>query len=128
MSELGIFEDHGKRFISALRAATLFTSKYEVLPEVLEIFGEDDFIRFLEIFGGRVVTVPRVEEVNRVLRDIAVWVSLSHPDEAERKRRELWLVQEFGLTRTRLRKIYAAVSDSMVNVGLSLRAKNGENV
>ena len=120
MPALEIFHESSKQYISALRAATLYISKWELLPDVLEIFGEEKYRKFLNVFGGRVIRVPEIKEVTGVLRDIAIWAALSHTNEEEKARREALLVAQYGLARSKLRDIHAAVDDAMAGLGLSL--------
>jgi len=117
---------HGgrKEVVSVLRAAVLYTSKYELLPEILDIFGEESFLKFLEIFAGRVFRVPTKKEFANVVRDVGIWMAMSHPDPEVRAVKEMEFVGRLGFTRTRIRQIYEAMNDVMAGMDIELRQKD----
>jgi hypothetical protein len=123
MSDLGLYEITRQEYVSALRAAVLHHSQYEVLPEVLEIMGEEGFLRFIEVFGGRGLHIPPQSDMHKVLRDISIWMGLSHPLEGERRRREERYVREFGIPRAKLWQTHEIMSRCMAGVGIALKPK-----
>lgn len=124
MAEYELWHGGREEVVPLLRAAVLYTSKYELLPEILDIFGDSTFLKFLDIFAGRVIRVPTRKEVADVIRDVGIWMALSNPDPLMREAKEAEYVGQFGFTRTRLRKIHEAMDDVMNGMGIELRQKD----
>lgn len=62
------------------RLVLLQTGQYTLFPEMLEIFGEEAVIKFLDIFGGITVRVPDRGVLERAVRDVDIYVTLARCD------------------------------------------------
>ena len=47
-----------------------------LVPEIREIFGESATLKFLQIFEGRTIKVPRYEVIRKAVRDVGLYVDV----------------------------------------------------
>ena len=66
-----------KKRLDILAVVMLVRSKETLLPELLEIFGREASLKFLDIFGGCTFKVPPREEVERMVRDTEIYLRLT---------------------------------------------------
>jgi hypothetical protein len=61
------------RILSGNYATVMYIAEHTPLPELLEIFGEGQFVKFLQAFAGRTLRVPSADEIKRHVRDIELY-------------------------------------------------------
>jgi hypothetical protein len=70
-------ENLDNKDIYSLMLFTLFklkdNPKYSTLSELVYILDNDNFLKFLEYFGGSTITVPTVEELKLILDSICYY-------------------------------------------------------
>jgi hypothetical protein len=54
-------------------ATVMYIAEHTPLPELLEVFGDKYFVKFLQIFAGRTLRIPSADEIKRHVRDIELY-------------------------------------------------------
>lgn len=116
----------GDKLCSMIRAAAILSCRYELIAEIIEVFGEENLDKLLSVFGGRVIRIPTKKEFRTALERIAVWVACSEEDPTERSRKEGDLVRVLGLSRSKIQTIYKSMQDVMEPLGLEVREVSGK--
>jgi len=125
---LAVYHRNKKQFVSVLQAAVLAESQFEVVPEIIDIFGEDYAVKFLEIFSGRVIAVPAIRNLVAMLRKVSIWLALS----AARQNKQDYdtavsrVSKFFALRKTHIRSIDASMSDLMSSLSMEVRPDGHE--
>lgn len=68
--------DFGK-YVSIVKLALLRNRKFSLLPEIYEIFGEEATIKFLDLFSGQTIKVPSARELEKIFREVTVYIRLN---------------------------------------------------
>jgi len=123
---LGVYHRNKQEFVSVLKAAVLAEAQFEVLPEILDIFG-DDAVKFLEIFSGRVISVPPIRDLVAKMRQVSVWVAMG---QAKKMRQDYEVSVEavskrLGMKKSDVRSIDKNISDLMAHLSMELRPEHG---
>lgn len=63
--------------VEALRNVLLFRTGNTLLPELFHVFGRDALFKFLDVFAGMTIKVPKQDVLYNVVRDTAIFVALS---------------------------------------------------
>lgn len=63
--------------MDVFRLVFIHCAQYTVLPELMDIFGSDAVTKFMDIFGGMTIKVPDRSVLERVSRDVDIYVTLS---------------------------------------------------
>ncbi len=84
------------------------SGSYTFLPELYDIFGRDETIKFLEIFQGCSLSVPKAEKLEKLARDVSIYTRVERaPTSASRTVIIRRLAEEYELLEDRIRTIYA---------------------
>jgi len=92
----------------------MMLAKFTLMPEVLEFFDWDTkrFLRFIDLFGGTAINVPKREEVGRMARNVHILRAMERSDgHAPTVRRNL--AELYGLSEERVKKIYMETQREM---------------
>ena len=84
------------------------SNKYTFLPEIYDIFGRETTIKFLELFAGCAIKVPRMEKLEKLARDTAIYVRIEQASPSQQAQLIHTLADEYDLTEDRVRRVYAA--------------------
>jgi hypothetical protein len=115
---VSIAAELSERHLKALKVILLVCQELSVLPELLEIFGQDKLIKFLDIFCGQTVRVPSKHEIKMAIRDVDIWVTLTGKNDLAHM--EL-LAERHTLTRQKVVEIFRRTGDKLrpyVNAGM----------
>ena len=58
------------------RASLIVVGEHSLLPELCEIFGNDTVMRFVELFGGKTITIPDKELIDKVLAMVDIYTRI----------------------------------------------------
>jgi hypothetical protein len=94
------------RQVEAFYALLIASGKYTFLPELYDIFGREETIKFLEVFAGCLLKVPRVERLEELARAVGILVRIDSVSEAQKPSIVKTLAEELDLTEDRVRRIY----------------------
>lgn len=76
-TEVRILDTRLRKHMDLFRLVLLQSGQYTLFPEMLEVFGEEAVIKFLDIFGGITVRVPDRGVLERAVRDVDIYVTMS---------------------------------------------------
>lgn len=71
-------------YINILKYVLLSNDEFSILPEILDVFGTENFIKFLNLFAGFVIKIPSSEELSLTLRDIDIYHKMSKCSESNK--------------------------------------------
>lgn len=71
-----ILDPNLEKTIDMVTMVLLHYNRHSVLPEILEVFGTELTIKFLDIFGGTTVKVPSRDSLHSCVRDVNVYLRL----------------------------------------------------
>lgn len=125
-SVLGVYHRNKTEFVSVLKAAVMAESQFEVLPELIDIFG-DDAVKFLEIFSGRVISVPPIRDLVSMMRKVSVWIALGT---AKRNNQDYEasvasVAIRLGIKKSEVRQTDTDMSVLMDHLSMELRFEHG---
>lgn len=93
--------------IDPVDTAMLLQSRHTLLPEIFEVFGQDQAFKFMEVFGGKTIKVPSIEDMEKSLEALVIW---AHVREASNKSAEIRkLALRFGKKVSEVRSLYKKV-------------------
>ena len=118
MDRLAIYEEGTNRHIDAIKAVLILQSNFDLLPELYEIFGKEDTLKFLSIFAGRVIRVPSKGEIDQSIRDVMIWVALSKNGAPDNVRA---LAVKYGVTKNEVIRIHGRVKELMSRYKVTLK-------
>jgi hypothetical protein len=124
---LRVYHRNKGEFVSLLKASVLAESQFEMLPELIDIFG-DDAVKFLEIFSGRVVIVPPIRDLLAKMKQVSVWMALGAARRAGLRGEEAIasVANRLSVKKTEVRTIGKNMSKLMDQLSMELRPGNGE--
>lgn len=76
-SEIRILDPQIRSHVDTLRVILLNACARTVFPELLDIFGPDAVIKFMDIFGGLTIKVPDRSFLIQAIRDVDVYTMMS---------------------------------------------------
>ena len=122
-----VYDKNTKEFISVLRAAVLTEARFSFVPEILDIF-EDQSLKFLEIFSGRVIDVPPIKSLVEKMQQVSIWVLM---ETARKKNVPLesavaQIATKFRIRKVEVKRVDEAMSELMSHMSLEFRPDNGE--
>jgi len=107
---LSIFDPAVTKHIDALQMALVRAGRDTILPELYEIFGKADLLKFLDIFAGTTVEVPPKAVVENAIRDTYVYLSLEEAVDSGNKKRVQdvvgYLADRYSISRKALWNIH----------------------
>ncbi len=106
--ELSIQGENKRRL---LVMALLNTDQYSYLPELLDIFGEDKLLQFLDVFSGCKVEVPSRDKLNRSMREIEIYNRM----ESKNKPTYAKIAQEYKVSEEYIRVVHNKVKSMLLN-------------
>lgn len=115
---LDILNSADRKVLDTLYLVLLDLGQQSLLPELLEVFGKETLIKFLDVFAGVTVQVPPAEEIKRAVRDTNIYVTLSQAQNRAEALKSLEL--EHSLDERSIRRIEAKI-DSLVKARQELQ-------
>lgn len=94
--------------IDPLEAVLYLNAKYTLLPELFEVFGHDNTMKFLELFGGKTLKVPPVLEMQKAFDYLGIWSSLRKSNNPTTVKR---LCKRYEMSYAEVREAYRRVQD-----------------
>lgn len=74
--DFAIFDTGSSKHIDALQVSLLRAGKNTLLPELYDIFGKENLLKFLDTFAGTTVEVPTKKVLEDAIRDTYVYLTL----------------------------------------------------
>lgn len=71
--EIRILDPNVRKNLDTFRAVMLSTASRTTFPEILDIFGPEAAIKFLDIFGGLTIKVPDRSFLEQAARDTDIY-------------------------------------------------------
>ncbi len=94
--------------VDVFHVVLLDTAAHTVLPEILEVFGVDTAIKFMDLFAGVTLKVPSREILNDSANKAFIFNKLRQDDSPENVRR---VAQEYGMTVEAVTSVYKHYSE-----------------
>lgn len=113
-SEVRILDTRLRKHMSLFRLVLLQSGQYTLFPEMLEVFGEEAVIKFLDIFGGITIRVPDRGVLERAVRDVDIYVTLSKCNTPEVAGD---LARKYDVDEGYVRELYAKVANLQEAIG-----------
>ncbi len=76
VSEISLQKTNNR--VKLLMLVLLNTDAYTFLPELLDLFGEDKLLKFLDVFSGTSIQVPSREKLGKSIRDVDIFCRLEY--------------------------------------------------
>jgi Mor family transcriptional regulator len=81
--EVRILDPKLREHVDTFRVLLLQTCSQTIFPELLEVFGAEAVIKFMDIFGGTVIKVPSRSFLEQVTRDVDIYNMVKNSIERE---------------------------------------------
>lgn len=105
-SRVSIFDRSINTYIDIFNLLFVHVTKETILPEVLEIFGNDLALKFLDIFAGTTIEVPDRDFIVSIIRDADVYNSLE-----KKKSTVKLLAKRYDVSEPKISDIYNSVKE-----------------
>jgi len=109
MKVKSVLKDLRGREVDAFYMLLVSSGKYTFLPELHDIFGKEATIKFLDVFAGCTVKVPKVETIEKLARDAEIYIRIEQAPYSQ----QASIISELSLandiTHDRVRTIYARI-------------------
>lgn len=114
-SDIQILDPQVRDHMDTFRVVFVRAAQYTILPELLEIFGQDDLLKFLDIFGGMTIRVPDRALLQQALRDTDIYHRISKRDDPSMTET---LAVRYSISTDLVRDIYQRVRVLRGDMGL----------
>ena len=74
-----VLDEELPEYTNLLKLALLQHNEFTLLPELLDIFGYNKFLKFIDIFSGVTIKVPNAKLLEHLVRDITIYIRLKNP-------------------------------------------------
>jgi|WetSurSiteA1Bulk_404760.scaffolds.fasta_scaffold00320_20 Mor family transcriptional regulator len=110
--ELNIVGPETKDYLEVFQV--LFVDKVSdtVLPELLDIFGHDALLKFLDIFCGTTIKIPDRDVLKTVLRNTEIYTSMKRGNTDIK-----YLARKHNINEHTIREIYSQVKETLSKYG-----------
>ena len=119
-ADLRLFSERTGQYIDALYAVLVASDEMQFFPEMVDIFGDECVIKFLDIFAGQTITIPPKDVLELKLRDVSMWLDFSGGGESVIPT----LAKEHGLSEDDVRVKIRGIEDCMNRVGVTTTCKS----
>jgi len=109
---LKVVKSSPDKLSNAVKLMLLSKFKDSYIPELYEVFGEQQIFRFLDIFAGTTIRVPRARDLQNAIRDSNVYVLMSGKDQAAAKD---ILMKRYSMSSAQVDEVYKEVKQVFVN-------------
>lgn len=101
----------------------LNTDSYSLLPELYDVFGEDNLIKFLDVFAGNTITVPGKKKFASAVQKIEIYSRL---EVKKNKPTIKELADEYEVSEKYISNSYLEIKTLVENTNtVFLKEKNG---
>jgi len=107
-----------RREVDVLYVLLVHSGRYELLPELYEVFGREHLIRFLEVFGGTTLKVPSEQDLAQAARDVSIYCRLSEAPRGSVGEVVGSLAKEYSIEEGVVEQIHAQMAKLMENYDL----------
>ena len=76
--EIRILDPNVRNHLDTFRVVMLSTASRTIFPELLEIFGPEAVVKFLDIFGGLTIKIPERSFLEQAARDTDIYQMMSN--------------------------------------------------
>ena len=102
-----IISDLSGRQVDAFYVLLVTSGNYTFLPELYDIFGRDATLKFLEVFAGCSLSVPKVEKLEKLARNAAIYLRIEQASLKQQPSIVESLSEEYNLTESQVRRVFA---------------------
>lgn len=114
-NEVRILDPDVEGHFDTFQLLFMTSAQRTLLPELLEIFGEEALMKFLDIFGGVTFKVPDRSLLERAVRDTDIYETVRKSDAPEVVEH---LSRKYSLPQEYVREIWRRVKDLRQKAGL----------
>jgi len=119
-ADLRLFDERTGRYVDALYAVLVASDEMQFFPEMVDIFGDKEVVKFLDIFAGQTITIPPRDVLELKLRDVSMWLEFSSGGESVIPT----LAKEHSLAEDTVRERIKGIEDCMNQVGVTTTCKS----
>ena len=94
------------RQVEAFYVLLVSSAKYTFLPELYDVFGREATIKFLDVFAGCSLRVPKINKLERLAMESSIYVRVERVTPRRRQVVIKALAEEYEVTDDRIRNIY----------------------
>ncbi len=80
--------------------------RYTFLPELYDIFGRENTIKFLEIFAGCNLYVPGVDKLEKLAKNSEIYIRIEQVSEQQKPSVITTIAEEMDISEDRVRTVY----------------------
>ena len=114
--EIRILDPQDRDLADTFRVIMLSACSQTIFPELLEIFGYDAVIKFMDVFGGLTVKVPSRTFLKQATRDIDIFRMMK--DSPDQEVAVDFLANKYDMDPVYVRDCYARVKSIRERYGL----------
>jgi Mor family transcriptional regulator len=74
ITAVDIFDSISGEYLDILQVTLMDIASQTHVPELYKIFGRENFLKFLDIFGGSTISVPSRDVLEGCMRDINIYL------------------------------------------------------
>lgn len=120
-----ILDKNAAKYLDVLQVALLRIGKCTILPELYEIFGQDNLLKFLDIFSGVNVQIPSRSALEHAVRDTYIFMSIKRLENCSASRAEMikTLARRYSISDDRVRSIFLEMRSYLDNLNVEVKAE-----
>lgn len=115
-----ILDPSTERTVDLITMVLIYYNRHSVLPEIVEVFGAELTMKFLDIFGGTTVKVPSRDSLHTSVRDVNIYLRLKSKSDTVDD-----LAHDYQLDKLDIKRIFVATK-KIVESRLGLKVVNPE--
>ena len=108
-----IFDTVSKEYLDLFQVTLLEVASTTHLPEIYSVFGQECFLKFLDIFSGTTIKVPSRQILDDCMRDVGIYLNLKRAGVDGQAMAVRDLAVQHSLATSKIRKIFVDMGERL---------------
>lgn len=112
-TSVGIFDKISNQMIDILKIALIECAADTHIPELFEIFGRENFLKFLDIFSGCTIVCPHRAVIDKCIRDVTIYLKVERALEGTKTDAVKYLASQYSVSPGVIRQIHSEMVEKL---------------
>lgn len=110
---LSIFDSVSSEFLDMLQLVLMETAAQSHLPEIFKVFGKESVLKFIDIFSGTTITVPKREVIENCMRDVSILLQMRKVGADSQATLVRDLAVRYNMTAGQVRRVFVDMEERL---------------
>lgn len=104
-----VFDSVSGKFFDFMMICLLESAGDTLIPQLYDVFGKENFLKFMSIFAGTTIKVPNLKIIEDTMRDVAIYLRLRDLPVGSRAEAVRDLAAQYSRTRGEIRRSFMSM-------------------